>query len=205
MNILSNDSIFGRIFGKIGDIIFINILFIIFSLPIITIGASYSAMEYTFMKQQRESDAPLFKTFVRSFKSNFKQSTISWIIILALSIIIGADIHTFGPNGVMSFSPFYYLFIFAAIVLAFMALYIFPVISAFENKLKNLWIQSFFLAAKNVPFTLMMCVLIIAPIYFTISSGIYFMLFFSLWIVFGFGLVGYLLSIIFLHIFTPYL
>jgi uncharacterized membrane protein YesL len=205
MNILSNDSIFGRIFGKIGDIIFLNILFIIFSLPIITIGASYSAMEYTFMKQQRESDAPLFKTFVRSFKSNFKQSTISWIIILALSIIIGVDIHTFGPNGVMSFSPFYYLFIFAAIVLAFMALYIFPVISAFENKLKNLWIQSFFLAAKNVPFTLMMCVLIIAPIYLTISSGIYFMLFFSLWIVFGFGLVGYLLSIIFLHIFTPYL
>jgi uncharacterized membrane protein YesL len=205
MNILSNDSIFGRIFGKIGDIIFINILFIIFSLPIITIGASYSAMEYTFMKQQRESDAPLFKTFARSFKSNFKQSTISWIIILALSIIIGVDIHTFGPNGVMSFSPFYYLFIFAAIVLAFMALYIFPVISAFENKLKNLWIQSFFLAAKNVPFTLMMCVFIIAPIYLTISSGIYFMLFFSLWIVFGFGLVGYLLSIIFLHIFTPYL
>jgi uncharacterized membrane protein YesL len=157
------------------------------------------------MKQQRESDAPLFKTFVRSFKSNFKQSTISWIIILVLSIIIGVDIHTFGPNGVMSFSPFYYLFIFAAIVLAFMALYIFPVISAFENKLKNLWIQSFFLAAKNVPFTLMMCVFIIAPIYLTISSGIYFMLFFSLWIVFGFGLVGYLLSIIFLHIFTPYL
>jgi uncharacterized membrane protein YesL len=162
-------------------------------------------MEYTFMKQQRELDVALFKTFVRSFKSNFKQSTISWIIILVLSVIIGADIHTFGSNGVMSFKPFYYMFMLAAVVLAFMALYIFPVISAFENKLKNLWLQSFFLAAKNVPFTLMMCVLIIAPIYLTISSGIYFMLFFSFWIVFGFGLVGYLLSIIFLHIFTPYL
>jgi uncharacterized membrane protein YesL len=203
--ILSNDSLFGRIFGKIGDVVFLNILFIIFSLPIITIGASYTAMEYTYMKQLREGDIALFKTFTKAFKSNFKQSTVSWLIILLLGMIIGVDLNTFGPDGVMSFTPFYYLFMLAGVLLFFMALYIFPVIGAFENSLKNLWIQSFFLAAKNVPFTLLMCLVVIAPLYLTISSGIYFMFFVSLWIFFGFGLIGYILSFIYLRIFTPYL
>jgi uncharacterized membrane protein YesL len=204
-NILGNDSLFGRIFGKIGDIIFLNVLFIIFCLPIITIGASYTAMEYTFMKQLKEFDTPIFKTFIRAFKSNFKQSTVSWIILLVLGMIVGVDLNTFGPGGVLSFRPFYYLFMLAAIVLGFMCLYIFPVIGVFENSLKNLWIQAFFLAAKNVPFTLLMCVLVIAPFYLTISSGMYFLLFLTFWIVFGFGLVGYLLAFILYHIFTPYL
>jgi uncharacterized membrane protein YesL len=203
--ILSNDSLFGRVFGKIGDIVFLNILFIIFSLPIITIGASYTAMEYTYMKQHREGDIALFKTFTKAFKSNFKQSTVSWLIILVLGMIIGVDLNTFGADGVMSFTPFYYLFMLAGVLLFFMALYVFPVIGAFENSLKNLWIQSFFLAAKNIPFTLLMCLVVIAPLYLTFSSGMYFMFFVSLWIFFGFGLVGYILSFIYLHIFTPYL
>jgi uncharacterized membrane protein YesL len=203
--ILSNDSLFGRVFGKIGDIVFLNILFIIFSIPIITIGASYTAMEYTYMKQHREGDIALFKTFTKAFKSNFKQSTVSWLIILVLGMIIGVDLNTFGPDGVMSFTPFYYLFMLAGVLLFFMALYVFPVIGAFENSLKNLWIQSFFLAAKNIPFTLLMCLVVIAPLYLTFSSGIYFMFFVSLWIFFGFGLVGYILSFIYLRIFTPYL
>jgi uncharacterized membrane protein YesL len=93
----------------------------------------------------------------------------------------------------------------AGVLLFFMALYVFPVIGAFENSLKNLWIQSFFLAAKNIPFTLLMCFVVIAPLYLTFSSGIYFMFFVSLWIFFGFGLVGYILSFIYLRIFTPYL
>lgn len=204
-NILSNDSIFGRFFGKIGDIIFLNILFILFSIPIVTIGASYTAMEYTFMKQIKESDTSLFRTFWRSFKSNFKQSTISWLILLALWFVVATDIHTFGPNGVLNFSPFYYLFLLVGVVLAFMSLYLFPVIGAFQNSLKNLWVQSFFLAAKNAPLTLLMCLIMVLPIYMTFSSGMYFLLFLSLWIVFGFGLVGYILSTIFIHIFSPYL
>jgi uncharacterized membrane protein YesL len=198
MNILGNDSIFGRFFGKIGDIIFLNILFIIFSIPVVTAGASLTAMEYTFMKQLKENDIPLFRTFFNSFKENFRQATVSWLILLIMWLIIAVDFHAV-------YKPFSYCFLLVGFVLGFMSVYLFPVIGAFKNTLKNLWIQSFFLAAKNIPFTLLMCLIIIAPVYLTLSSGIYFMVFISLWLVFGFGLIGYILSFIFLHIFKPYL
>ncbi len=47
MNIFNSDGWFARIFGTIGDIIVVNILFIICSIPIFTMGASMSAMYYT--------------------------------------------------------------------------------------------------------------------------------------------------------------
>jgi uncharacterized membrane protein YesL len=204
-NILGNDSLIGRFLGKIGDIVYLNILFVVFSIPIITMGASYTAMEYTFMKQLRESDTPIFKTFTSSFKSNFKQATLSWLIFLVLGFIIAVDISAFSKEGDFSFAPLYYLFILLAVILGFVIIYIFPVIGAFKNSLKNLWVQSFFLAAKNVPFTLLMCLIIVVPLIFTNYSGAYFIFFASLWLVFGFGLIGYIFSFIFMKIFKPYL
>ena len=40
MNVLSEDSIFGQIFGFLGKMIALNILWLVTSLPIVTIGAS---------------------------------------------------------------------------------------------------------------------------------------------------------------------
>jgi uncharacterized membrane protein YesL len=203
--ILGNDSLIGRFLGKIGDIIYLNILFVIFSIPVITLGASYTAMEYTFMKQLREADTPIFKTFIGSFKSNFKQSTLSWIIVIVLGLIVSVDISAFSEGSALASTPLYYFFILLGVILGFVSIYIFPVIGSFKNSLKNLWVQSFFLAAKNVPFTLLMCLIIIVPLVFTNYSGAYFIFFASLWLVFGFGLIGYIFSFIFMRIFKPYL
>ena len=48
----------------------------------------------------------------------------------------------------MPFVPMYYLFLIIGVIGLFTALYLFPVIAAFENSLLNLCMQSFFLAAK---------------------------------------------------------
>jgi uncharacterized membrane protein YesL len=205
MNILRNDSLLGRFFGKIGDIILLNILFIICSIPIFTIGISYTSMEYAFMKQLKESDTSLCRAFFKSFKENFRQSTISWIIIIFLSFVTYVDINIFRPNGIMPYLPLYYLFLLVSFIICFSSLFLFPVIAAFKNNLKNLWIQAFFLAAKNIPYTLLMCIIFIVPLYLTFTDLDFFLLYLTLWIVFGFGLIGYIYSIIFLHIFKPYL
>ena len=64
MNIFSSDGWFTRVFGTIGDIIVVNILFIICSIPIFTIGASMSAMYYTLLKKQRTGEGGgIVKTF----------------------------------------------------------------------------------------------------------------------------------------------
>ena len=56
MNIFSSDGWFARVFGTIGDIIVVNILFILCSIPVFTMGASMSAMYYTLLKKQRTGE-----------------------------------------------------------------------------------------------------------------------------------------------------
>ena len=61
MNGLSEDSIFGQVFGFLGKMIALNILWIVTSLPIVTIGASTTAMYYTALKLHKDEDVTVWK------------------------------------------------------------------------------------------------------------------------------------------------
>ncbi len=205
MNIFSNDSLLGRFFEQLGNILLLNALFLICSIPIVTIGISYTSMEYAFLKSKREADTSILRAFFQSFRQNFKQATLSWMLCLLLFFILRIDFHVFGPNGVYPFLPFYYLFFFLTLVIFFTAWYLFPVIAVFRNTLKNLIIQSFFFAMKHIPFTIIMSLCFLFPMYLTFSDVNYFPFYLSLWLFFGFGLIGYVNAGFFWRIFSPYL
>ena len=97
MNIFNSDGWFARIFGTIGDIIVVNILFIICSIPIFTIGASMSAMYYTLLKKQRTGETGgIIKLFFKGFKDNFKKSTIAWLLFMLIAFVFSLDFNLFG-------------------------------------------------------------------------------------------------------------
>ncbi|SCY35661.1 Uncharacterized membrane protein YesL [Lachnospiraceae bacterium XPB1003] len=73
------------------DCLIVKILFIIFSIPIITVGAAFTAQYYVIMKMARGEDPSVIKDFWKSFKENFKQSTVIWIINLLFLIFLTAD------------------------------------------------------------------------------------------------------------------
>ena len=96
MNIFNSDGWFSRFFGTLGDIIIVNILFILCSIPIVTMGASMSAMYFTLLKKQRTGEnGGVVKLFFKGFKDNFKQSTISWSLFLLISFIFTLDFNLF--------------------------------------------------------------------------------------------------------------
>lgn len=206
MNIFSSDGWFSRIFGTIGDIIIVNFLFIICSIPIVTMGASMSAMYYTLLKKQRTGEyGGIVKTFFKGFKDNFKQSTIAWILFLLVSFIFSMDFNLFGKGGPQENSAMYYTCVVLFILTCFIAIYLFPVICAFENTLKNLILQAIFFAAKNFIFTILIMILYTLPIYFLLANPQVFMVGIFILIVCGFGLIAYLASFMFNKAFSPYL
>ena len=91
------------------------------------------------------------------------------------------------------------------ILICFIAIYLFPVISAFENTLKNLIIQSIFMAAKNFIFTIIIMILYTLPVYFLLASPQIFMVGIFIFIACGFGLIAYISSFMFITAFSPYL
>lgn len=206
MNIFSSDGWFARIFGTIGDIIVVNILFIICSIPIFTMGASMSAMYYTLLKKQRTGETGgIIKLFFRGFKDNFKKSTIAWLLFLLIAFVFSLDFNLFGKGGPQENKLMYYTSVIFFILICFIAIYLFPVISAFENTLKNLILQSIYMAAKNFIFTIIIMILYTLPVYFLLASPQVFMVGIFILIVCGFGLIAYLSSFMFIKAFSPYL
>lgn len=206
MNIFSSDGWFARIFGTIGDIIVVNILFIICSIPIFTMGASMSAMYYTLLKKQRTGETGgVAKLFFRGFKDNFKKSTIAWLLFLLIAFVFSLDFNLFGKGGPQENKLMYYTSVIFFILICFIAIYLFPVISAFENTLKNLILQSIYMAAKNFIFTIIIMILYTLPAYFLLASPQVFMVGIFILIVCGFGLIAYLSSFMFIKAFSPYL
>lgn len=206
MNIFSSDGWFARIFGTIGDIIVVNILFIICSIPIFTMGASMSAMYYTLLKKQRTGETGgIIKLFFRGFKDNFKKSTIAWLLFLLIAFVFSLDFNLFGKGGPQENKLMYYTSVIFFILICFIAIYLFPVISAFENTLKNLILQSIYMAAKNFIFTIIIMILYTLPVYFLLASPQVFMVGIFILIVCGFGLIAYVSSFMFIKAFSPYL
>lgn len=202
-----NDSLFGRIFGTLGNMITVNFLFIICSIPVITLGASFTSMYYALLRNLKYGDSSLIRDFFSSFKQNFRQSTLSWIISILFVIVFSADIGMFGPQGVYPVTAIYYLIIVLAVMAAITAMFVFPVIATFQNTLKNLWIQAFFLAARNIPFALVILVLNVVPLYLSLTtpSPQIFGTALFIWIVTGFGLIAWINTFLFYRIFSPYL
>lgn len=78
--------------GRVADFIILNLLWIVCSIPIITIGASTTALYTVMLKLVKNEEGYIAKGFLKAFKENFKQSTIMWAIFLLLGILFVVDL-----------------------------------------------------------------------------------------------------------------
>ena len=89
--LFSYDSPLIQSINKIVDCAILSILWVIFSIPVITFGASTSALYYTVNKVIRHNRSHIWREFWGAFKTNFKQSTIVWLILLVFAYVLGVD------------------------------------------------------------------------------------------------------------------
>lgn len=147
--------------AKIGDSICLCVFWLICSLPIITLGASTTAFYYAFNKSIRQKRSYAWKEFFHAFKSNFKQSTQIWLLLLGLYILTIADcyiLHSLGETA--AFFKILMAIIIALIVLMTMwALYLFPYIARFENTTKAIRKNCGLIMIANMPWTILLFVI----------------------------------------------
>ena len=80
-------------------IMFLNLLWVLFSLPIVTIGASTTALYSVFIKMRNNKEGKLLRDFWDAFKGNFRQATIIWLMILLAAFVFTTDITFFLNMG----------------------------------------------------------------------------------------------------------
>lgn len=158
------DSPIMRFLTKLADLIWLNILVIVCSIPIFTIGASMTALHYVVLKMVRNEDGYATKSFFKSFKQNFKQATIIWLILLLVIFVLVGDLLIFKYSGIVFPKWLYVVLLAAAIFIVFATMHLFPVLSRFENSVKNTFKNSMFMGILALPKTIVMMVCWVLPV-----------------------------------------
>ena len=197
----STDSLVVRVLSLLSDLLILHFLWIICSLPVVTIGASTTALYYAMMKRIRTDEGSIVSNFFSSFRLNLKQSTVLWIIeVLAIVVLLLDFRFCLMFSGQMrTFMLIAYAVIF--IPISFTCLYLFPVQAKFDNPVKTNLKNAFIISILNFPYTLLL-------ILFTgliLIIGFLFPNLLLLLIIFGMGLYSYVTSFIYIHVFRKYI
>lgn len=176
------DSPFMRALSRMGDLMILNILVLFLCFPVITAGAAFTGMHFVLLKIVRGEEGYLVRGFFKSFKQNFKQATILWLIMLFIIALIAADFIIL--NAGMELPVVYRMLILAvALILLMIAVYVFPVLARFDNTIKNTLRNAFLIAFLNLPKTILMVLLFFLPLvisYFLTSYSVLFMMLFGI-------------------------
>ena len=153
--------------GQVADLMIISVLWVIFSLPVVTIGAATAAMYYATFHCVRNDEASPIGQFWHSFKDNLKQGTIITIIYLVYGGAVAFDIYV-ARNGIrgVQLPEFYEMVAYALLLpIAFTLGYIFPYISRYTNTIKGSLFNSFLFSATHFLNTVLLLFMAAASIF----------------------------------------
>ncbi|WP_461218101.1 YesL family protein [Lapidilactobacillus salsurivasis] len=160
-------SIDGKLFiflDRFSDLVLLNILFLITSIPIFTIGASLTACYQCSFGLLKGKGGGIIKQFFLAFKQNFHQATPIWISMLLTGAFLTFEFNIIGHiQGIMGNVSKVFL-ITASLLLLIIFIYAFPLISMFKNSRKQTVKNSFLLALGNFPQTILLSGLAFIPI-----------------------------------------
>ena len=188
-NLLNPEGKLILLFTKIAYSAYLNVLWFLCCLPIVTAGASTTALFYVTLKVARDEEGSITRSFFRSFRQNFKKATIIWLILLALGIVLALDgyvfYHMHSENILWTLGTAIFFVALAAYVIVLM--YIFPLLARFENTIKAMFLNSIMLGMRFLLCTALMAVIYFAMAFIVINI-------FTPAIIFGEGLCALLCS-----------
>lgn len=205
-DLLRYDNKFFEVLGKVTDVVILNLLCIVACIPIITIGASITATYSVAMQMVKDKELYIVKEFIKRFKNNFKTSTIAWTVMSIIGGVLLFDLYIsrLVLNELIS-KILQLVFTMISIIYIFTLTYVFPMISKFENTIKNTIINSTLISIQNLPYTLMMVVLNLSPLLLINLLSSYWGHIIFFYTVIGFGIITYINSIFFEKIFNKFI
>ncbi|MBO0589051.1 YesL family protein [Sporosarcina sp. E16_8] len=193
-----------RFLSRMGQLMVLNGIFILFSLPIITIGASSTALYAVTLKMVRNEDEGVYSGFIQAFKRNLKQSTLIWIVLLAAGFILLLDYNYLQSYKGASISLVKLsLLIFTCLYLLLLIL-TFPYVARFDNTVRKTVVNVMKITIVNPFQTIPVLIYSIVPILLMLLSPQFFILVLYISIFFGFSLIAYMNSFILRGIYEKY-
>ena len=159
--LFDQDNMFFAIMGVLFDLIILNVLTLLCCLPVVTAGASFTAMHSVLWRMVRHEETYVARQFFDSFKRNLKQSLLPWLAFLLAAIVLVVDGMLARSMGSMR-GPLMACVAFMGLVIIAIAQYFFPLLSRYENPTSETLKNATKLALGFFPRTLCMLVILAA-------------------------------------------
>lgn len=208
------DSPIMQALSRLADLIILSFLWLVFCLPVITIGPASAAMCFVAMKLARKEEIKVVPTFWQSFKVNFKQGIVINLIFLGIFAVLAVDMFYFGSSELgtgtgitFTRAAFMAISVWALCVM----FYAYPMQAQFYNPIRRTLKNAVVLSMQKPINTVIVFILNAFPvifIYVTVkitSSLELFVRTIPVWVLFAPGGLAYLCGKRFVKLFDPYL
>lgn len=200
---LSPDSKLMVFVSRFADLILLNLLFVLTSLPVFTVGAGSAALYTLCFRMVRNREAGIVKAYFRAFGDNFRQGTALWLLFLLVFL-----------PGLIYFDAFYHMegmlrYVFALFLLilalaVFLAAYAFPWISQFRNSMGDVLRNCLILSLTHLPQTVCLCAINLLPWILLAVKPDFFLKISFLLVALYFSAAAYMNAALLWKVFRPY-
>ena len=186
----------------VSNLILLNVLWILTSLPVFTAGASFAALYSVTLKYVYKEDDSAVRAYFRAFKQNFKQATAIWIpnALIGLALVAGLYYLSSSETGMI----WWVIFGIVAFLFCLASSMIYPMLGRYENTTTAIIFNSINISVRNIGGMICVVILNLAPWIFAAEFTNVFMYLGLIWTFIGFSLIAYLNSIVIARIFNKY-
>lgn len=194
-NFFDPDSPVMAFLADAADLIIANILFILTSIPIVTLGASTAAL-YSVVRVPGEKrySASVFRNYFSAFARNFKKATLAFLILLVPSGLAAANILLAAYGLLGSSIPAYVICGLSIFLCSFVWSYTFPLIAGFDSTVGKSLSNALVLSISHLPVTIAVVALDLLPVLILIFQTELFFKLAMVWLFFGFALIAWINS-----------
>jgi uncharacterized membrane protein YesL len=203
--LFSADSVLMRGLTRLADVMILNVLFVVTSLPVVTLGASLTALNFTAMRIGTGECNAVTADYMRSFRKNFRQATGLALALAAFAAVLAAwyivlPTLALGAVAELALLAIWYILAFS---LAITALFAFPYLASFEGRIRDVLHNALLLSWRHLLTALIGLAIILLSLGVTmfypqaIGYGL-------VWLLVGFAGIALATGFLFTRIFSKY-
>ena len=193
MKLLDPDSPIMSFLARVADLVILNVLWLLCCLPVVTAGASTTAMYHVVRHLHEDSVSSVTRDFFRSFKSDFRQATPVYLLLLipTAAVVMNAWILSAQSSDVV---PVYVraIWMVSALMLTFVVSFVYPVMAYFDDTVWKTLRTAAVLAVAKLPRTVLISAINLLPIIMLFVSLPFFLRSSIFWLLIGGSLTAYL-------------
>ena len=157
-----------RFLNSVADMILLSMLWAVFSLPVVTLGASTAAL-YSIVMRYSEDDTMLLRRFWKAFRENLKRGSIAGLIFMGYAVLFAGGVSVLNSMATVN-SAFKIAIWVAGVFCASICVYTFPLLSQFDQTLMQTMRNALIISMCNLPSTLLVLLIHAIPVFTAIVN-----------------------------------